>query len=136
MFVRTSALSNMMEPSMSDFQQPISTETALRLLASLQRRQILRRVADTPDGTTLEQLKTHLRERDSAQSHGNGTDDHQLVQLHHVHLPMLAEANVITYDAAQGDISRGDEFQTVFSLLEAVDNHKTSICQCDAGAPR
>lgn len=116
---------------MSDIQQQISTETALRLLAKQQRRQVLRRMAATSDGTSVEELAIHLGETDSTRSNGGEPPDSTAAQLHHVHLPMLAEAGVITYDTTRGVVGRGQAFQTVVSLLEVIDTHRenTSVGQ-------
>lgn len=112
---------------MSNSEQQISTETALKLLTNQQRRQILRRVADTPDGTTVDQLTQHLRGSDSLQPDGNGSVEHRGIELHHVHLPKLQEANVIEYDTDQGTVHRGREFQDVLSLLEVIEDHREDI---------
>jgi hypothetical protein len=99
----------------------MSTETALELLTKQQRRQILRRVADTPDGTTIDQLTRDLQEADSLQPGGNGSVEHRGIELTHVHLPKLQEANVIEYDADQGIVHPGREFHDVLALLEVID---------------
>ncbi|WP_254839097.1 DUF7344 domain-containing protein [Natronomonas marina] len=109
---------------MSDVQQPISTETALRLLAEQQRRSILRRVTDTPDGTTVDQLRSHLGGKDAGDPAGNGSAGGDGIRLHHVHLPMLREANVIDYDAERGVVRRGRRFDDVLSLLEVIEDHR------------
>lgn len=114
----------MVGPPMSNVQQPISTETALRLLTNQQRRQILHRLAETPAGTTVDELKKHLEEANPTNSGGERVLDSQFVELHHVHLPMLHEANVITYDVTHGSVQRGRAFNDVLSLLEAIDNHR------------
>ena len=109
---------------MSNSEQRIATETALELLTNQQRQQILRRVADTPDGTTVDQLTQHLRGSDSLQSDGNGPVQHRGIELHHIHLPKLQEASVIEYDPDQGTVRRGQEFLDVHSLLETIDDHR------------
>ena len=109
---------------MNNAEQRISTETALRLLTKQQRRQILRRVADTPDGTTVDQLTKHLREADSPPPDGDGSVEHRNIELHHVHLPNLQDADVIEYDVDDGTVHRGREFQGVHSLLEGIDDHR------------
>ena len=113
-----------MGPIMNDLQQSISTEKALELLTNQQRRQILRQVADTPDGTTVDQLTQHLRGADSLQPDGNGSVEHRGIELHHIHLPKLQEANVIEYDTDQGTVHRGREFQDVLALLAVIDDHR------------
>ena len=107
---------------MSNFEQSMSTETALELLINQQRRQIIRRVADTPDGTTVEQLVQHLRGTDSPHSGGPGGP--QGIELHHVHLPKLDEANVIEYDTDHGTVDRGGELRDVLGLLEVIESHR------------
>lgn len=109
---------------MSNSEQRIATETALELLTNKQRQQILRRVADTPDGTTVDQLTQHLGGEDSLQPDGNGSVEHRAIELHHVHLPKLQDANVIEYDTDQRLVYRGGEFQDVLSLLEAIDDYR------------
>ena len=109
---------------MSNSEQRISTETALELLAKQQRRQILRRVAETPDATTVDQLTQHLRGADSLQPDGSGSTEHRGIELHHIHLPKLQEANVIEYDTDQGTVHRGREFQDVLALLAVIDDHR------------
>ncbi|WP_251343795.1 DUF7344 domain-containing protein [Haloplanus halophilus] len=117
---------------MSDLQREISTETALRLLAKQQRRRILRRIAESPDPTTVDQLATHLGDAEATRT-DNRTHDDRVVSLHHVHLPMLAEAGVITYDASQRVVHRGQEFQTVFSLLEVIASNRSQTSMDQSG---
>ena len=112
---------------MSNSEQRMTTETALDLLTNQQRQQILRRVADTPDGTTVDQLTQHLRGADSLQPGGNSSVEHRGIELHHVHLPKLQDANVIEYDTSQGTVHQGREFQQVLALLKAIDNHRENI---------
>jgi hypothetical protein len=109
---------------MSNSEQRISTETALRLLIKQQRRQILRRVADAPGATTVDQLIRHPEGMDSQQPEESGSVERRDLELHHVHLPILQDANVIEYDANQGTVRRSREFQDVLSLLEAIDDHR------------
>jgi hypothetical protein len=111
---------------MTGSQQRISTETALQLLTNQQRRQILRQLAETSGWTTVDQLKKDLGVTDSVTPEGNGSIEHRGIELHHVHLPKLADANVITYDGSQGTVHRGQAFQDVFSLLEMIDQHRDS----------
>ena len=55
---------------------------------------------------------------------GSGTLDSRGIELHHAHLPMLQEANVIVYDGARGTVHRGERFQAVLSLLRVIDGHR------------
>ena len=109
---------------MSNSEQQISTETALALLTKRQRRRILRRVADTPDGTTVDRLTQHLRGTGSPKPGGDDSVERRDIELRHVHLPMLRGANVVAYDAGQGTVRRDRAFRDVFSLLEVIDDHR------------
>lgn len=104
---------------MSNPQQQISLETALRLLTNQQRRRIIRRVADTPDGTTVD----HLTTQPGVAPDGNGSVAGLAVELHHVHVPMLQDANVIEYDDSREVVRRGQQFQAAASLLAVIDDH-------------
>ena len=109
---------------MSDLPQPISTERALKLLTKPQRRQILRQVAETPDGTPVDQLKTQVEPAASTRLHGGGSGELEGIELHHLHLPKLQDAGVIEYDASQGTVYQGQQFQEVLSLLEVIEDHR------------
>ncbi|RKS75862.1 hypothetical protein BDK61_4393 [Haloarcula quadrata] len=114
----------MVRTPMSNSEQRISTETTLQLLTKQERRQILRHVAEASDGTTVDKLTQHLRGLDSLQPDGNGPTRSWDSDLHHLHLPKLQEANVLEYDTNRGTVHRSREFQTVFSLLEVIDDHR------------
>ena len=115
---------------MKNSEQQISTEAALKLLIKPQRRQILRRVADTSDGTTVDQLTQNLRGADSLQPDGNDSVEQQAIELHHIHLPKLHEANVLEYDINQETVHRGREFQEVLGLLRAIADYREDISPC------
>ncbi|MGB9985539.1 DUF7344 domain-containing protein [Salarchaeum japonicum] len=109
---------------MSDLQQQLSTDAALRLLVKQQRRRILRRVAETTDGTTVDQLEAHLADADSRSVNGRGPTDQRFVELHHIQLPVLEDSDVIVYDVPERCVRRGTNFQAAHSLLETVDKHR------------
>lgn len=109
---------------MNNSEQQISIETALELLIKQQRRQILRRMADTTDGIPVDRLTRHLREANSPRPDGNGSAQRRGIELHHVHLPKLRDANVIEHDTDQGIVRRGAAFREVLALLEAIDDHR------------
>ncbi|MFB6191830.1 MAG: hypothetical protein ABEI11_00745 [Haloarculaceae archaeon] len=97
---------------------------ALLLLSKPQRRRIIQLIAETSDGTTLDRLGRDLEEGPLRTSEGSGGADRRIVELHHVHLPMLREADVIVYDASRGTVRRGREFREVLSLLRAIESHR------------
>ncbi len=109
---------------MTSSRQRISTETALRLLEDEQRRRTVRRVADAPDGTTVDQLANHLQDPDRDRSADADVPEDRTIRLHHVHLPMLADADAIEYDPDRGTVDRGPAFRDVRSLLELIAEHR------------
>jgi hypothetical protein len=112
---------------MRDLRQHISTENTLKLLAKQQRRQILHQIADTPEATSIEHLKTQLVEMDSTDTNRNRTVEQWEAELHHRHLPKLQEMGVIRYDANQGTVRQGPQFEEIFSLLEVIEQHRQDI---------
>lgn len=101
--------------------ESISTERALRVLADHERRLIVDRLAGERAETTVERLATALDDAASAAS-SEGPRTEARVQLHHRHLPALAQADVIQYDASQGVVRRGEAFEAVRSLLDTIDD--------------
>lgn len=63
-----------------------------RLLTSKHRRRVLDLLADTNTPIELENLASKVSMR------GNDAVEDTLIRLHHVHLPMMSEMNVINYD--------------------------------------
>lgn len=93
------------------------TDTSLRLLASADRRTVLRTVAGRPETDfSLDALADRVtRERASAEA------DHEAVRvsLHHRHLPMLAEAGLLEYDHRANVVRcrSPDRVETLLSLV-------------------
>jgi hypothetical protein len=79
-------------------------------------------MAEASERTTVDQLTQHLRGTGSSHPDDDGSVDHR-IELHHVHLPMLRDANVVEYDANRGIVQRGPEFQHLRSLLAVLDDH-------------
>lgn len=109
---------------MEESRQRIATETALRLLTARVRRRILHRLAGLPDGASLDRLVGSLGETDSPEPTANGGLALGVAELHHVHLPMFQDADVIVYDADRKTVRRGRHFQEVLSLLRVIDDHR------------
>ncbi len=64
--------------------------------------------------------------------HPGCTDDRDrswcaLGELYHVHLPKLADANVIEWDRKRGVVSRGPQYDDIRHLLELLTDEKDSI---------
>ncbi len=50
-----------------------------------------------------------------------------MVDLHHVHLPLLEEYGFITWDRATGRVTRGPQFQKIGPLLELLAAHADEL---------
>lgn len=93
--------------------QTISTETVLNLVADPRRRAILRQLRENGSVVEIEDLADVITQR-TVQSNPSTetnppipqTDDQQITraELHHTHLPQLADAGVIEYDSRTGTV--------------------------------
>ncbi len=97
--------------------QTAPTETLLRAVADPDRRAILRHLHATDScEVDVENLAEMLESR------GQPTDSesvHASIELHHTHLPTLADADVIEFDRTHSSVTyRGDD--RVEALLEFV----------------
>lgn len=99
---------------MNQHDRPLTTDTALRLLSTRQRRAVLRRLTDTGEPITVESLTASL-------ATGSTPPDAVRIQLLHRDLPKLHDDGVIDYDADGRTVRRGPGFDRVATLLEAVD---------------
>ncbi|WP_050050313.1 hypothetical protein [Halostagnicola sp. A56] len=91
----------------------ISTETVLHLVADPRRRTILRQLRENGGVIEIETLADVVTERSARSSPStetdpptSNTDDQRIAraELHHTHLPQLADAGVIEYDSRTGTV--------------------------------
>ncbi|MFC6758212.1 MULTISPECIES: DUF7344 domain-containing protein [Haloarcula] len=88
----------------------IDETTQHRLLADEQRRFVIRSLQTARNGVdmTLDEITAHLEravERTGSEQIGSRRD--LRCRLHHVHLPMLAAAGLLDYDAKEKRVSLG-----------------------------
>lgn len=82
----------------------LSESERYRLLANHCRRRTLEVLDDVDAPLTLDALAArvadtgHRAETDGGEAETPGEDQHVAIALHHVHLPMLAAADVVSYD--------------------------------------
>lgn len=69
--------------------QDLSRSERYRLLASERRRDAISELAGASAPVELEDLAAHL---------ANGDEAETRIELHHVHLPMMAEMGILEYD--------------------------------------
>lgn len=78
----------------------LSLDETLELLANYERRRVLGFLMDAPDGTAaMDELVDHLSTRRAERVGERPGRSHVTTTLHHVHLPKLADAGVVEYDA-------------------------------------
>ncbi|WP_147587292.1 DUF7344 domain-containing protein [Halorubrum lipolyticum] len=97
--------------------QTVTTETLLRAVAAPERRAVLRHLHATDSrAVDVEDLAEVVESRGrSPDSEGVRT----AIELHHTHLPVLADADVIEFDRSRGAVVyRGDD--RTEALLEFV----------------
>lgn len=104
----------------------------LRVLASSTRRQTVRLVAGQDESVSVAALADALgeRDRDGATSgerdraapvtRTDGGDEMLQTNLYHVHLPKLADADVVTYERETEQVSSGPQLGTATAILDAV----------------
>jgi len=109
----------------SDTQSGVTTDAALRLLSAERRRAVLRSLDDRDGTLTVEHLVTALAPRRDSTVDDDRTE--LTIELRHVHLPPLAEENVIEYDPERGVVDRGRHFAEVASLLSAIGNERSDV---------
>lgn len=76
----------------------ITTDTALRLLGSQQRRKVLRHLIEADGHVPLDRLVEVLVAGAFPSTDGEAARDHVALTLHHADLPMLQEAGVVEFD--------------------------------------
>lgn len=89
-------------------------ETVHRLLASEERRTVLRYLAGCEGTATVPELARQVTDSTESEAEGGRGDTH--LRLHHVDLPKLAEAGVVEYDRDVESVRLTDNGQQ----LEAV----------------
>lgn len=102
--------------------EPLTLEQKFTLLADRRRRTLLFVLGEVADPVSIGGLGERLVAREDPESalDQSALDDVEL-KLHHIHIPKLAEHDVLDYDAEAGIVSRGPRFDRIHSWLESVD---------------
>ena len=96
-------------------------DAALRALADERRRLSIRYLVETPEGTaSFDEIQDYVTAYGA-----DDTDPREVaIELHHVHLPLLTEADIVEYDPRSKTVRyRTDPLlEDVLSSIEAVSN--------------
>jgi DNA-binding transcriptional ArsR family regulator len=91
-----------------DGEPPVSRDTLLSAVANEQRRAILASLTEASENTLeYDALVDRLADLFHDEDGGRPSDDERLrarIVLHHAHLPKLAEAGIIEYEAGAGPV--------------------------------
>lgn len=94
-------------------------DAALRALADEHRRLTIQFLMEAPEETaSFDELRDHV----TAHSSGDSGPREVAIRLHHVHLPLLADADIVDYDPRSETVRyRTDSLvESVLSSIEAV----------------
>ena len=114
---------------MSEPTPDVATDAALRLIASHRRRRILQYLRENWEGgVPLETLAGEIAGSDTTESPDSRTGvERAKIELHHNHLPKLAEHDVIEWDQEKGVVTRGPAFDAVEPLVALLQRHSTAL---------
>lgn len=99
-------------------QRAIETDRINSLLASSQRRCVLSLCAEN-EALTVEKLGRKVAAMEGIETDGTSdAPDRLLVSLVHNHLPRLDDHDAIDYDREAGEVTPGDRFDEIVSVLE------------------
>lgn len=83
----------------------LSLDATLDVLSVADRRTILATLVEAPDNVvTLDELVNQLVEQKAERSGELPSPDHLEMQIHHLHLPKLAEVDLVEYDVRSEEI--------------------------------
>ncbi|WP_340100139.1 DUF7344 domain-containing protein [Salinibaculum salinum] len=98
----------------------LADDRLYRSIAARPRRRLLYYLLDTGE-TTVGELAEVLVGWEATESGGMATREEyeqMAISLRHSHLPVLADANLVTYDPADGTMTNGEIAESVRNLLE------------------
>lgn len=58
---------------------------------------------------------------------GDRNEGDRAIQLHHVHLPLLEESDLVAWNQDTGTVRRGDEFEAVKPILAALEARRDAL---------
>lgn len=104
--------------------EPLTLDEKFTLFAPQERRTLLFVLGNVADPVSITGLSERLlaRENPTAATDPAALDELEL-KLHHVHVPKLAERDILEYDAETGIVSRGPRFDRVHSWLQSQDEY-------------
>ncbi|WP_226006772.1 DUF7344 domain-containing protein [Natrinema salinisoli] len=106
-----------------------AVDTALDLLANQRRREVLEYLEETGGSATLTELAVEVATREAG-AEPNAISDHGdvsardrravRISLHHTHIPMLANADVVDYDTETETVTLHDRGRALLDQRDAL----------------
>jgi hypothetical protein len=105
---------------------PLQPGTVERILSEPERRTLCSYLVDTPL-TTMDDLIDHFVQRD-----GTSSRETALIRLHHVHLPMLEDCGILTYEARSETVRYWghEEIERRLELCHSVSEMDSGSADC------
>ena len=113
--------------------EPLDLDDAFALLANAQRRHLLYRLQDSSYATveSLAQTLAAVETETSVRAVPDETVDRVAISLVHEHLPRLADAGVVEFDARSGDVVTADRFDALAPFVERAQSFEGSTDSTD-----
>lgn len=93
-----------------------------RALSDQRRRIVCRQVSDVRrSGVELCELAERVQRKQNSKTERTASADEVLLELQHVHLPLLDDAGVVSYDVEDGRVQPGPWLSLARSLLRAAE---------------
>lgn len=87
----------------------ISLDTLFDTLSNARRRYLLHHLLGHPDGVAeFETISDEIARWERATGRSNASPDEVAIDLHHTHLPQLADAGLVEYDRRSGAVRYRD----------------------------
>ncbi len=117
---------------MDERTRPVSVDDLFDLLGSSRRRFVLRRLAGRSEWVDVEALGRELAAFETRDAAGDGAGLLAVQSLHHVHIPKLADADLVRFDAERNAVRRADSAERLRASLDDAQGVISGLRRVDA----
>lgn len=109
----------------------LNTDRALSLLADSRRRRLLIELADRNPGAEIcvdsATLERALRRTQRDHRSASIDVDRAIISMHHIHLPKLAECDVIAWNELEDTVEPGPAFEAIEPFIDYLDRNREDL---------